>query len=85
MAHLSRELRSWAAEPIDTQDLLAHLEKYEETGRVSEATRVAEQIRGLNWSSQPELQQLAQEMEDNYRAARFRQRGVWGEAFALAA
>jgi hypothetical protein len=72
LATLQSELRLWAAEPIPSARLLAHLERYERTGLASDAHLVADDWRGLSWSAPREAEKISQHLETHYRNANLR-------------
>jgi hypothetical protein len=72
LATLQSELRTWAAEPITSARLLAHLERYERTGLASDAYLVADDWRGLSWSAPREAEKISQHLETHYRNANLR-------------
>jgi hypothetical protein len=69
---LQTALRTWAAEPVTVCRLLAHLEQYERTGLASDARLVADDCRGLSWSSPAEAEQLSERLDSHYRNANLR-------------
>ena len=72
MRELSHELRSWAAEPVDLKLLLESVERFEQTGLPSDAVGIADAYRHLCLSTQPQVHELAQQLEDDYRNANLR-------------
>jgi hypothetical protein len=72
LATLQRELRCWAAEPVASARLLAHLEQYERTGLPSDAQLVANDWRGLSWSAPAEAERISQHLETHYGNANVR-------------
>ncbi len=69
---LKTELRAWAAEPVTASRLLAHLEQYEQTGLASDARALADDLRGLNWSSGAAAEQVSQHLDTHYCNANIR-------------
>lgn len=69
---LRSELRQWAAEPIDVEQLLAGLERYEECGSAASGELVAGFWRQLRESELTTAQRLAHRIDDQYRGANVR-------------
>jgi hypothetical protein len=69
---LRSELRQWAAEPIDLDQLMQELELYEETGSATSAEMVTAFCQQLDRSDLPTAQRLARDIDNNYRAANVR-------------
>jgi hypothetical protein len=72
LAELQSQLRPWATENIPSQQMLVNLERYEASGLASDARRVANDLRGLHWSSQVEAEDAGQALETHYRNANMR-------------
>jgi hypothetical protein len=72
LASLATELQHWAAEPIDTAELLTHLERYERTGLGSDAALLADDCRLLAWSGDAATKELGTRVAENYRNANLR-------------
>jgi hypothetical protein len=72
LEQLGEELRGWAAEPVDAGQLLADLERFEQTGLPSDARRLAEHRRRLSWLAKGEAGTLAERLDTNYRNANLR-------------
>jgi hypothetical protein len=72
LAALQSELRVWAAAPVMPAQLLAHLEAYEYSGLTSDARKVADDFRGLSWSSPAEAEEISQSLGTHYRNANLR-------------
>ena len=72
LADFRSELQHWAAEPVDKQELLVDLERYERTGTALDAHRLASNCRWLCWSGDAESQQLGSQLEEHYRNANVR-------------
>ncbi len=72
LAALQNELRVWAAAPVTPAQLLAHLEAYEYSGLTSDARKVADDFRGLSWSSPAEAEEMSQSLDTHYRNANLR-------------
>ncbi len=72
VAALRAELRRWAAEPVDSAGLLEHLERYERTGLASDARLLAMDCARLGPGSSDQPDQLAGQMEINYRNSNLR-------------
>jgi hypothetical protein len=72
LVRLQTELRAWAAEPITSARLLAHLEQYEQSSLASDAHLVANDWRGLNWSAPREGEKVGSHLETHYRNANVR-------------
>jgi hypothetical protein len=65
-------LRSWAAEAVDPQTLLADLERYEQTDKSTDARRLADDCRHLSWSPDPAVRRLGAVVDERYRNANVR-------------
>ena len=72
LAALQTELRSWAAEPVAAARLLAHLDSYEHTSLPSDARLVADDWRGLSWSTPEVAEAISQHLDKHYRNANVR-------------
>jgi len=72
LEQLGDELRGWAAEPVDACQVLADLEKFEQTGLPDDARRLAEHRRRLSWLASDEAGKLAERVETHYRNANLR-------------
>ncbi|MBL9123640.1 MAG: hypothetical protein JNG90_08405 [Planctomycetaceae bacterium] len=72
LSRLAGELRCWAAAPVDGEQLLAHLESYEQSPSSETARLLALDLRQLAWSPAVELQEFGRELEQNYRNANVR-------------
>ncbi len=72
LASLATELRPWAAEPLEVEELLANIEQYEQTHQSSDARQIARDLARLEWVATPEALRLRQEVEDLYTAANLR-------------
>ncbi len=72
LAALRDELQSCAAEPVDVEELLAHLEQFEYTGQSSDAQLVAEDYRNLIWSQRDQAVALGRHLDTHYRNANVR-------------
>ena len=72
LAALQSELRVWAAAPVTPAQLLAHLEAYEYSGLASDARLVADDFRGLSWSSPAEAEKISQSLDTHYRNSNLR-------------
>lgn len=72
LERLAGELRSWAAEPIDVEQLLAHAEAYESSTSGADARLLAADLRRLAWSPLVELQDYGRQLEHTYRNANLR-------------
>ena len=72
LAALQNELRVWAAAPVTAAQLLAHLEAYENSGLTSDARRVADDFRGLSWSSPAEAEEISRSLDTHYRNSNLR-------------
>ena len=72
LGKLAIELRPWAAETITAQRLLEHLDRYEQTELPSDAWQVANDERGLGWSSPTMATALGKHLETHYRNANVR-------------
>lgn len=72
LGKLAVELRPWAAENITAQRLLEHLDRYEQTELPSDAWEVANDERGLAWSSPATAAALGQHLDTHYRNANVR-------------
>ncbi|MBS0208143.1 MAG: hypothetical protein JSS27_04240 [Planctomycetes bacterium] len=65
-------LRHWVNRPVDTQQMLNHLEEFERSGLPSDARVVADDYHRLCWASGASEQQLATAMATHYRNANLR-------------
>jgi hypothetical protein len=72
MARFCAELRCWAADPLTSADVLRDIERYEQTRLPSDAQRLADDLRSLAQSSDPQRHELAQSVETHYRNANIR-------------
>lgn len=72
IASLLKELKSWAAEPVELPRLLAHLERYEQSQLASDARLLAADCRSLRWGGNEFAQQLGEEVDVYYRNANLR-------------
>ncbi len=72
VAALEAELRAWAAEPVTATALLEHLEAYEESGRVSDARRVADDWYGLSCCDAQAPEAVGHSVDTHYRNANLR-------------
>jgi len=72
LADLQKELRVWAAAPVVPEQLLAHIEAYEFSGLASDARLVADDFRGLSWSSPAEAEKISQSLDTHYRNSNLR-------------
>jgi hypothetical protein len=72
LAALDRELRYWAAEPVDATQLLGRLEEFEQSGLVSIGRLVAAQSRHLSFSPLAEDRQLSDQIDLHYRNCNLR-------------
>ncbi len=71
-ATLAEQLRSWAAEPVAARRLLEDLDRYEVSCLPSDAQLVANDLRGLIWSSPSAANQTGEALETHYRNANVR-------------
>lgn len=67
VVELTEELRLWAAEPVSMDELLEHVHAYERSPLPSAARRVAQQQQRLAWAAEPELRELARQVDQHYR------------------
>ena len=72
LVRLEAELHCWAAEPVTSPRLLAHLDQYEQTGLASDARLVANDLRGLSWSRPAAAERISRQLETHYRNANVR-------------
>ncbi|MEX2115139.1 MAG: hypothetical protein WD845_18240, partial [Pirellulales bacterium] len=72
LVSLASELRSWAAEPVGSTRLLAHMDAYERSGLPSEAKLIANDWRGLRWQNTAPAEQVSKGLETHYRNANLR-------------
>ena len=72
LATLRTELQRRTAEPVDPARLLDHLERYEQSGWVSDAHLLARDCLNLGFSSSDERRQLADRLQTHYRNANIR-------------
>lgn len=66
------QLRRWADEPLDWAELLAAMERYEQTLGAADARRLAELQRVLFWSHHADRNELGNRLDSHYRNANFR-------------
>ena len=69
---LRAELQRWAVEPVESAGLLAHLERYEQTGLQSDAKRLAADRLGLELAAGDTRRRLAERIDARYRNANLR-------------
>jgi hypothetical protein len=69
---LRNELRRWAVEPVGVAALLRDLERYEQTGKSSDARRLALDGEHLSAASMEVRRELAQRLDTHYRNANLR-------------
>lgn len=72
LSQLAGELRTWAAGPVEAEQILAHVEAYENSASPLDGRALAEDLRRLAWSPLPELQSYGKQLEQNYRNANVR-------------
>ncbi|HEY5312124.1 MAG TPA: hypothetical protein VIK18_06375, partial [Pirellulales bacterium] len=72
LVDLRTELRSWTAEPVDTRQLLEHLELFEQSGLPSHAQLLAEDFNRLAASTNRIDDDLARWIDTDYRNANVR-------------
>lgn len=72
IAALADSLRACAAEPVDLERTLAHLEQYERSGLTQDAQLVAADRRQLEWTDTDEARQLADQIDTHYRNCNLR-------------
>lgn len=72
IATLRAELQRWAAEPVDPAMVLRHLERYEQTGLMSDARLLAADCQDLRLSSADDRRRLSDRLEAHYRNANLR-------------
>ena len=72
MATFCAELRHWAADPLTSADVLRDIERYEQTRLPSDAKRLADDLRSLAQSSDPERHEFALSVDSHYRNANIR-------------
>ena len=72
IAILQTDLRPWAAEPVGSTRLLAHLDKYEQSSLPSDARLVANDWRGLSWQSTNQADDISRNIATHYRNANIR-------------
>lgn len=72
VAALGRQLRAWAADPVDTAEVMRHVETYEATGLPGDAQAVAEDCHRLAYAVLPSRRALGQRLETHYRNANLR-------------
>jgi len=72
VAALAESLRGCAAEPVDIERTLAHLEQYERSGLSHDAQLVTADRQHLAWTDTDEAQQLAHLIETHYRNCNLR-------------
>jgi hypothetical protein len=66
------ELRTWVVEPVDYEQLLDELERWEATGAEDAARSVAECYQLMRWSSSPLVADVGQRINTYYRNANVR-------------
>ncbi len=69
---LRSELRRLAAEPVDSAELLQHIERYERTGLPSDARRLANDCLYLRFSGGEDHHRLVRKLQTHYRNANLR-------------
>ena len=72
VASLRAALAGWAAEPVAPARLLADVERYERSGLPSDATSVANDLRGLKWSDAGGAARVSEQLDTHYRNANLR-------------
>ncbi len=72
LASLARELRPWAAGPVDLQKLLALVERYEADGQMVYAAAISQISQRMLWSNDAALQTLAQDLQHQFRGGNMR-------------
>jgi hypothetical protein len=69
---LARDLRSWAAGPVDLEKLLTILERYETDGQMVFGSALAQLTQRMTWSDDERLQTVAHELQEHFRGANMR-------------
>jgi hypothetical protein len=69
---LRAELRRWAADPVSAADVLKTVERYEQSGLVSDARQLARELQSLAVSPDAARQDLARRVDAYYRNANLR-------------
>ena len=69
---LARELRVWAAGPVDLEKLLAILERYEADGQMIYSSALAQLTQRMKWSDDVRLHGVANELQQQFRGANMR-------------
>jgi hypothetical protein len=69
---LREELRNWAADPVTPADVLRSVERYEQSGLVSDGRRLARQLQSLCVASDEAERELAARVDAYYRNANLR-------------
>lgn len=72
IAKLARELRAWAAGPVDLEKLLAILERYETDGQMIYGAALAQLTQRMIWSDDERLQSVASDLQQHFRGANMR-------------
>ncbi|MDZ4658189.1 MAG: hypothetical protein SH868_11485 [Bythopirellula sp.] len=72
LASLTRELRPWAAGPVDLRKLLALVERYEADSQMLYAAAIGQLAQRMMWSNDAELQALALDLQQQFRGANMR-------------
>lgn len=72
LARLTDSLRHIAAEPVQIDDVLARLERFERSGSTQEGRLIVEQLQHLQRSPQREARELAERIELHYRNCNLR-------------
>ncbi|MGW8255984.1 MAG: hypothetical protein ACWGMZ_00710, partial [Thermoguttaceae bacterium] len=72
VAALCAQLRRLAADPLTSVEVLADIERYEETWLPSDASRLGKDLLSLSQSDEPRRHELARSVESHYRNANLR-------------
>lgn len=72
ISSLARELRTWAAGPVDLEKLLVILERYETDGQMVFGSALAQLTQRMTWSDDERLQTVAKELQEHFRGANMR-------------
>jgi hypothetical protein len=72
LADFRVELQRWAAEPVNKEELMADLERYERSGSALDAQRLASDCRWLSWSEEAGSRELSVRLDEHYRNANVR-------------
>ena len=72
LVQLHQELRVWAAGKVNLETLAALIERYESGRKTRYAAVIAQLQQRLKWSENPQIQALANRLDQHYRGANMR-------------